>query len=39
MMAPKDANDWKKAEANHTLSYTKNSTHTQERRRKEEQKW
>jgi hypothetical protein len=36
MMAPKDANDWKKAEANRTLGYTKNSTRTQERRRKEE---
>jgi hypothetical protein len=36
MMASKDANDWKKAEANCTLGYTKNSTRTQERSRKEE---
>jgi hypothetical protein len=36
MMTPKDANDWQKAEANRALSYTKNSTCTKERRRKEE---
>ena len=36
MMAPKDANNWKKAEANRALSYTKNSTHMKKRRRKEE---
>ena len=36
MMAPKDTNNWKKAEANHALSYTKNSTCMKERRRKEE---
>jgi hypothetical protein len=36
LQALKDVNDWKKAEANRALGYTKNSTRTQERRRKEE---
>jgi hypothetical protein len=35
MMVPKDAGEWKKAEGNRALGYTKNSTRTQERRRKE----
>ena len=35
MMAPKDAKDWKKVEANRALGYMKNSTRTKERRRKE----
>jgi hypothetical protein len=35
MMVPKDAKEWKKAEGNWALGYTKNSTCTQERRRKE----
>jgi len=35
MMVPKDAKEWKKAEGNRALGYTKNSTCTQERRRKE----
>jgi hypothetical protein len=35
MMSPKDSNEWKKAEGNWALGYNKNSTDTQERRRKE----
>ena len=35
MMVPKDAKEWKKAEGNRAFGYTMNSTHTQERRRKE----
>jgi hypothetical protein len=35
MMAPTDAKGWKKAEGNQAFGYTKNSTRTQERRRKE----
>jgi hypothetical protein len=37
MMVPKDAKEWKKAEGNRAFGYTKNSTRTQERRRKETQ--
>jgi hypothetical protein len=35
MMSPKDSKEWNKAEANRALGYDKNSSHTQERRRKE----
>jgi hypothetical protein len=39
MMKPKNAKEWSKVEANRALGYTKNSTRTQERRRKEAHKW
>jgi SpoVK/Ycf46/Vps4 family AAA+-type ATPase len=35
MMRPKDSKEWSKAEANWALGYNKNSSRTQERRRKE----
>ena len=35
MMSQRDPKEWKKAEANRALGYNKNSTRTQERRRKE----
>ena len=35
MMSPKDSKEWNKAEANRALWYNKNSSSTQERRRKE----
>jgi len=35
MMVAKNAKEWKKVEGNQALGYTKNSTHTWERRRKE----
>jgi hypothetical protein len=35
MMSPKDSKEWSKAEANWALGYNKNSSRTQERRRKE----
>ena len=35
MMSPKNSKEWNKAEANQALGYNKNSSHTQERRRKE----
>ena len=37
MMSPKDSKEWNKAEANQALGYNKNSSCTQERRRKEAQ--
>jgi hypothetical protein len=37
LMTHKTSMDWKKAESVHALGYTKNSTRTQERRRKEAQ--
>lgn len=39
MMVPKDAKEWKRAEGNQVFGYTKNSTCTQERRRKEAWDW
>lgn len=37
MSRPKDSKEWNKAEANWALGYNKNSSRTQERRRKEAQ--